>query len=77
MADEPERYGFESFDCAPALRLQANERVSELQFKVQRERITRLEEMIERLEKRLWLAVYGVVATILAQAFQPLLAALP
>lgn len=77
MADVPERYGFESFDCAPALRLQANERVSELQFKAQLDRITRLEEMIERLEKRLWLAVYGVVATILAQAFQPLLAAMP
>ncbi len=77
MADAPERYGFESFDCAPALRLEANERVSELQFKVQRERITRLEVMIEKLEKRLWLAVYGVVAAILAQAFQPLLSALP
>ena len=77
MADAPERYGFESFDCAPALRLQANERVSDLQFKAQREQIARLEEMIERLEKRLWLAVYGVVAAILAQAFQPLLAALP
>ncbi|WP_299843137.1 hypothetical protein [uncultured Roseovarius sp.] len=77
MGDAPERYGFESFDCAPALRLEASEKLSELQFKVQRERITRLEEMIERLEKRLWLAVYGVVATILAQAFQPLLSALP
>lgn len=77
MADTPERYGFESFDCAPALRLQANERVSELQFKAQAEQIARLEEMIERLERRLWLAVYGVVAAILAQAFQPLLAALP
>ncbi len=77
MGDAPERYGFESFDCAPGLRLEANERVAELQFKAQHERITRLESMLERLEKRLWLAVYGVVAAILAQAFQPLLAVLP
>lgn len=52
----PPRYGFEPFDCAPALRLEA---------------------ALERLERRLWLAVYGVVAAILVQAFQPILAALP
>ncbi len=77
MADASDRYGFESFDCAPALRLEASEKLMELQFDVQRERIVRLEEMVERLEKRLWLAVYGVVGAILAQAFQPLLAVLP
>jgi hypothetical protein len=27
-----ERYGFEAFDCAPALRLEAHERVATLQF---------------------------------------------
>ena len=37
----------------------------------------RLEAALERLERRLWLAVYGVVAAILVQAFQPILAALP
>ncbi len=74
---EPARYGFEAFDCAPALRLEANERVTHLQFKAQNERLQRIEAMMERLEKRLWLAVYGVVAAILAQTFQPLLAALP
>jgi len=73
----PPRYGFEAFDCAPALRLQANERVTNLQFSAMDERMARLEEAMERLERRLWLAVYGVVAAILAQAFQPLLAALP
>lgn len=77
MGDAPERYGFESFDCAPALRLEAAEKLNELQFSVQRERLDRMQEMIERLEKRLWLAVYGVVAVILAQAFQSLLVSLP
>jgi len=40
-------------------------------------RLEKIEEMLERLEKRLWLAVYGVVGAILAQAFQPFLAAMP
>ncbi|RKF12959.1 hypothetical protein D6850_15770 [Roseovarius spongiae] len=76
MNEGPEaRYGFEAFDCAPALRLQANERVANLQFSALNARMAKLEAAMERLERRLWLAVYGVVATILAQAFQPLLAA--
>ncbi|MCJ7873749.1 hypothetical protein Q4577_13405 [Marinovum sp. 2_MG-2023] len=72
-----ERFGFEAFDCAPALRLEAHERVAELQFAAMNKRLDRIEEMIERLERRLWLTVYGVVAVILAQAFQGLLVAVP
>ena len=68
-----ERYGFEDFDCAPALRLEAHERVATLQFEGLGKRLDRIEALIERLEKRLWLTVYGVVAVILAQAIQPLL----
>ncbi|WP_375172650.1 hypothetical protein [Pseudooceanicola sp.] len=71
------RYGFERFDCAPALRLEAHERVSRLQVEALNERIGRLEVVIERLEKRLWLTVYGVVAVILAEGFQSLLTRLP
>ncbi|MDT8326189.1 MAG: hypothetical protein RQ750_02215 [Roseovarius sp.] len=79
MAEQhpPQRYGFEAFDCAPALRLEAHERVAELQTQALSDRLVRMEAALERLERRLWLAVYGVVAAILAQAFQPLLAALP
>lgn len=72
-----ERPGFEPFDCAPALRLEAHERVAALQFEAMNKRLDRLEELLERLEKRLWLAVYGVVAAILGQAFQGLLNAVP
>ena len=72
-----QRYGFEAFDCAPALRLEAHERVANLQFEALGQRLAKIEEMMERLERRLWLAVYGVVAAIVAQAFQPLLAAMP
>jgi hypothetical protein len=74
---EGERYGFEAFDCAPALRLEANERVAVLKFQAIAERQKKLEEAMERLERRLWLAVYGMAAAIMAQAFQPLIAALP
>ncbi|MEP1519325.1 hypothetical protein [Ascidiaceihabitans sp.] len=68
---------FERFECAPGLRLQAHERVSELHYANINRRLDRLEEMMERLEKRLWLTVYGVVAVILAQAFQSFLVAAP
>lgn len=71
------RHGFESFDCAPALRLEAHERVARLQHDALLHRLEKIEEALTLLERRLWLAVYGVVAAILAQAFQPLLAAVP
>jgi len=74
---EAGRYGFEAFDCAPALRLEAHERVSTLHFEGLNRRAEKLEAQIEKLEKRLWLAVYGVVAVVLAQAFQSILFAVP
>ena len=64
-----DRLGFEAFDCAPALRLEAHVRVAKLQFDSLNKRLDRIEALIERLEKRLWLTVYGVVGVILAQAF--------
>ncbi|MDC0737536.1 hypothetical protein N6L24_04550 [Cognatishimia sp. SS12] len=72
-----QRYGFEAFDCAPALRLEAHERVAKLQIDALNARLDRIEELIERLERRLWLAVYGVAAVILAQAFQSVIQATP
>ena len=72
-----ERDGFEPFDCAPALRIAANERVAALQFAQLDARLVKIEEMMERLDRRLWLTVYGVVGVILAQAFQSILTATP
>ena len=77
MNEREGRYGFESFDCAPALRLESHEKVSKLQIEGLNRRLDKLEEMMERLERRLWLTVYGVVGVILAQAFQSLLVAAP
>ena len=74
---EDSRYGFEPFDCAPALRLETHEKVASLKFDQLATRFDRLEVLMERLEKRLWLTVYGVVGVILAQAFQSVLNATP
>lgn len=77
MSDARERWGFEAFDCAPALRLEVHERVAKLQFDALNRRLDKIETLMERLERRLWLTVYGVVGVILAQAFQSLLTAAP
>ncbi|WP_417205502.1 GTA head formation protein, RCAP_rcc01685 family [Antarctobacter sp.] len=65
------------FTCAPGLRLEAHERVSKLQFDALTDRFQRLELLMERLERRLWLTVYGVAGAILADVFQGLLTAAP
>ncbi|APX14925.1 hypothetical protein BWR17_03040 [Phaeobacter inhibens] len=63
------------FECSPGLRLTAHERIAEIQQEAMNRRLDRLEMMMERMEKRLWLTVYGVAAVILAQAFQSFLVA--
>ncbi|MCR8546589.1 hypothetical protein M4578_02015 [Salipiger sp. P9] len=68
---------YEPFACAPALKLEAHERVSRLQVEALNGRLDRIEGLIERLEKRLWLAVYGVAGVILAQAFVGLMSVAP
>ncbi len=68
---------FESFECGPGLKLAAHERLVQVQFDHINERLERLEQLLQRLEKRLWLAVYGVAAVILAQVFQSFMVAVP
>ena len=65
------------FACAPGLRLEAHERLSQLQFEQIAARLDRIEMLIERLERRLWLTVYGVAAAILAQAARSFLELAP
>ena len=72
MADENGRFGA-PFACAPGMRLEAHERLSALQFARLTEEIDRVETLVERIEKRMWLAVYGVLALILEQAVQSLI----
>ena len=65
------------FECAPGLRLQAHERLAEVHHRNIERRLDRIDELMERLEKRLWITVYGVVAIILSQTLQSLLAITP
>jgi len=54
-------------------RFEATERIMELQFTQVERRLERIEVMIERLEKRFFMTVYGVIAVILTQAVQGIL----
>ncbi|GAB4283466.1 MAG: hypothetical protein Kow0058_02330 [Roseovarius sp.] len=69
------RYGFERFECAPGLRLEAQERLTALRNEALVQRLDKIEAALERLERRLWLAVYGVAAALLSEAILPLLKA--
>ena len=51
------RVKYEPFACAPGMRLEAHERVSKLQFEALNARLDRLEMIMERLERRLWLTL--------------------
>jgi len=50
-----------------AARIEANERVAEERWSALDYRLGRIEAGLERLEKRVWLGVYGVAAFLLTQ----------
>ena len=54
-------------------RFDTQERIMALQFGQVDRRLERIESLIEGLERRLWMTVYGVVAVILTQAVQSIL----
>ncbi len=58
------RYLYDSFEAAQA-RIDAQERVFEARKEALEFRMVRLEQSVDRLERRLWLAVYGVAAGVL------------
>jgi len=66
------RYLYAPFDAANA-RIEANERVQDEKWQALTFRLERMEAALERLERRLWLAVYGVAAVILTEAFSQLI----
>lgn len=65
-AESASRVMHENFAVAAA-RIEANERVSEERWSALDYRLGRIEETLERLEKRIWLGVYGVAAFLLTQ----------
>lgn len=76
MTERPDiggsRYLYAPFDVASA-RIEANERVMQERWQALEFRLVGIETALARLERRLWLAVYGVLAVVLAEAFTHLL----
>lgn len=69
------RFLYDSFEVTQA-RIDAQERVFELRKEALEFRMVRLEAALERLEKRLWVAVYGVAAAVLLHGALALMQAL-
>ncbi|MBL4927562.1 GTA head formation protein, RCAP_rcc01685 family [Fuscibacter oryzae] len=63
---EGSRFLYDSFDAASA-RIEANERVAEERWSALEFRLGQIDAVLERLEKRIWVGVYGVAAFLLAQ----------
>ena len=68
------RFLYDSFDAAHA-RIEANERVADERWAALDYRLGLIDAALERLEKRIWLGVYGVAAFLLAQMAEALIAA--
>ncbi len=74
MAREPggSRFLYDSFD-ATAARVEANERVQAERWTGLEYRLGQIEAGLDRLEKRIWVGVYGLAAFLLAQAAEAVL----
>ncbi len=59
------RFLYEPFDVASA-RIDVNERIQEERWQQLERRLQQIEITLDRLEKRIWLAVYGAASLILA-----------
>jgi predicted lysophospholipase L1 biosynthesis ABC-type transport system permease subunit len=59
------RFLYEPFDVASA-RIDVNERIAEERWHQLERRLSHLDATLERLEKRVWLAVYGAASLIMA-----------
>lgn len=68
------RFLYDSFDAASA-RIEANERVLAERWAALDWRLGQIDMALERLERRIWLGVYGVAAFLLAQGAEALIAA--
>ena len=71
---EGSRFLYDSFDATSA-RLEANERVAEERWAALDYRLEQIDAVLERLEKRIWVGVYGVAAFLLSQMAQAIIAA--
>ena len=68
------RFLYGSFDAAQA-RIDAHERVMDERWAALDFRLGQIDAVLERLEKRIWLGVYGVAAFLLTQGAEALIRA--
>lgn len=73
-SSEGSRFLFDSFDAAAA-RIEANERVADERWAALDYRLAQIDAVLERLERRIWLGVYGVAAFLLTQMAEALVRA--
>jgi hypothetical protein len=71
---EGSRFLYDNFDAAHA-RIEANERVAEERWAALDYRLQQIDTVLERLEKRIWVGVYGVAAFLLSQMAEAIIAA--
>ena len=67
------RFLFDSFDAAS--RIEMGERVLQERWIALEYRLAQIDESLARLERRLWVMVYGVACFLLAQGAETLLTA--
>ena len=65
---------YDGFDPASA-RIEANERVADERWAALDYRLEQIDGALERLEKRIWLGVYGVAAFLVSQMAEAIIAA--
>lgn len=68
------RFLFDSFDAAAA-RIEVVERVSEERWTALDYRLGHIEAALERLERRIWVMVFGAAGFLLAQGAEAVIAA--
>lgn len=68
------RFLYDSFDAAQA-RIDAHERVMDARWSGLDYRLGQIDAVLERLERRIWLGVYGVAAFLLTQGAEALIKA--
>lgn len=60
------RFLYDSFDATHA-RIEANERVAQERWQALEQRLKQIEVALDRLERRIWMAVYGALIFLLAE----------
>ena len=71
---EGSRFLYDSFDVT-SVRIEANERVAEERWGALDYRLSLIDAALERLEKRIWIGVYGVAAFLLSKTAEAIIAA--